>query len=324
MLMVVARTAAPSKFTSAPDDLRFEFTSSAPLLLGSIRTRSRASSGAAHPSAAPASPRVRRAAPCRFSSISLNGWPSWLPRPTSRSPTFDPWSPDSEGAPRGIRRHGDKHLAAPAAADDDPARCAPAPDAGGARLAAPGAQKQPAPLDDGALLQETAAGRLSAQPQRRQRRPPAHEPKSFPEWLAQLLPHLPGGPVGCFTSCTQATGTAGFSCVQRCVVIVRLSHQPVIDSFPLLERQELRQSLPLWLVLSPPGAPDKRRLMTVQEFFQYSEKEGAMLVCPDSSCLDCLFQPMELHLPCAKINGSQTKVQPASSCRPGQRALLDG
>jgi hypothetical protein len=39
---------------------------------------------------------------------------------------------------------------------------------------------------------------------------------------------------------------------------------------------ELRNSLPLWLVLSPPGAsPDKRRLMTVQDFFSYAEDEGA-------------------------------------------------
>lgn len=40
---------------------------------------------------------------------------------------------------------------------------------------------------------------------------------------------------------------------------------------------ELRNSLPLWLVLSPPGAsPDKRRLMTVQDFFSYAEDEGAV------------------------------------------------
>lgn len=28
-------------------------------------------------------------------------------------------------------------------------------------------------------------------------------------------------------------------------------------------------------MLSPPGAPDKRRLMTVQDFFKYAEDEGA-------------------------------------------------
>ncbi len=43
----------------------------------------------------------------------------------------------------------------------------------------------------------------------------------------------------------------------------------------------------MWLVLSPPGAPDKRRLMTVQEFFQYSEKEGVMLARPDGHRLAC-------------------------------------
>ncbi|CAD7705384.1 unnamed protein product [Ostreobium quekettii] len=31
---------------------------------------------------------------------------------------------------------------------------------------------------------------------------------------------------------------------------------------------------PLWVVLSPPGHPDKKRLMTVQDFFKYTEEEG--------------------------------------------------
>ena len=47
---------------------------------------------------------------------------------------------------------------------------------------------------------------------------------------------------------------------------------------PAADAQELRQSLPLWLVLSPPGAPDKRRLMTVQDFFKYTEQEGAAVM----------------------------------------------
>lgn len=29
-----------------------------------------------------------------------------------------------------------------------------------------------------------------------------------------------------------------------------------------------------WVLLSPPGHPSKRRLMTVQDFFRYTEDEG--------------------------------------------------
>lgn len=34
-----------------------------------------------------------------------------------------------------------------------------------------------------------------------------------------------------------------------------------------------------WVLLSPPGHPNKRRLMTVQDFFRYTEEEG------ESGCL---------------------------------------
>jgi hypothetical protein len=30
-----------------------------------------------------------------------------------------------------------------------------------------------------------------------------------------------------------------------------------------------------WVILSPPGHPDKKRLMTVQDFYKYTEEEGA-------------------------------------------------
>lgn len=33
----------------------------------------------------------------------------------------------------------------------------------------------------------------------------------------------------------------------------------------------------LWVVLSPPGQPDKRRLMTVHDFFRYTEEQGRAL-----------------------------------------------
>ena len=31
---------------------------------------------------------------------------------------------------------------------------------------------------------------------------------------------------------------------------------------------------PFWVILAPPGQPDKKRLMTVQDFFKYTEEEG--------------------------------------------------
>lgn len=32
--------------------------------------------------------------------------------------------------------------------------------------------------------------------------------------------------------------------------------------------------LPFWVDISSPGHPDKKRLMTVHDFFQYTEKQG--------------------------------------------------
>ncbi len=42
----------------------------------------------------------------------------------------------------------------------------------------------------------------------------------------------------------------------------------------------------LWVVLAPPGQPDKRRLMTVQDFFRYTEEQGMLMwkVCTLRLC----------------------------------------
>ena len=45
----------------------------------------------------------------------------------------------------------------------------------------------------------------------------------------------------------------------------------------------------LWVVLSPPGQPDKRRLMTVDDFFRYTEEQGMINHAP-SQCF-CIGAP---------------------------------
>lgn len=34
------------------------------------------------------------------------------------------------------------------------------------------------------------------------------------------------------------------------------------------------RAMPFWVVLRPPGHPDKRRLMTVSDFYEYTERKG--------------------------------------------------
>ena len=40
------------------------------------------------------------------------------------------------------------------------------------------------------------------------------------------------------------------------------------------------RQMPFWLVLHPPGHPDKRRLMTVHDFYEYTEKKGVLSGVP--------------------------------------------
>ena len=37
------------------------------------------------------------------------------------------------------------------------------------------------------------------------------------------------------------------------------------------------RAMPFWVVLRPPGHPDRRRLMTVTDFYAYTERKGAAL-----------------------------------------------
>lgn len=39
---------------------------------------------------------------------------------------------------------------------------------------------------------------------------------------------------------------------------------------------------PFWVILAPPGQPDKKRLMTVQDFFKYTEEEGTVAATQQS------------------------------------------
>ncbi len=59
--------------------------------------------------------------------------------------------------------------------------------------------------------------------------------------------------------------------------------------YPLVPR-----SLPLWLVLSPPGKPDKRRLMTVQDFFRHAEDESELPPPPLSPHFRLITGPFPL------------------------------
>lgn len=47
------------------------------------------------------------------------------------------------------------------------------------------------------------------------------------------------------------------------------------DNLPDWIPKKMPNLQPFWVVLAPPGQPDKKRLMTVQDFFKYTEEEGA-------------------------------------------------
>ena len=60
--------------------------------------------------------------------------------------------------------------------------------------------------------------------------------------------------------------------------------------------------MPFWLVLHPPGHPDKRRLMTVHDFYEYTERKGA----PEAAC-----RPMMRSTDIAMVlvrDGTQTNL----------------
>ena len=46
------------------------------------------------------------------------------------------------------------------------------------------------------------------------------------------------------------------------------------DNLPGWLPKNLPNLQPFWVVLSAPGQPDKKRLLTVQDFFRYTEEEG--------------------------------------------------
>lgn len=44
-----------------------------------------------------------------------------------------------------------------------------------------------------------------------------------------------------------------------------------------LKQSLSRIQLPFWVDISSPGHPDKKRLMTVHDFFKYTEKQGELI-----------------------------------------------
>ena len=51
---------------------------------------------------------------------------------------------------------------------------------------------------------------------------------------------------------------------------------------------------PFWVILERPGHPDKKRLMTVQDFFAYTEEEGESVFLRAITVLAC-GSKLELH-----------------------------
>lgn len=196
--------------------------------------------------------------PGRFAALSLGDWRLRLPKLTERGPAYDPWAADSAEAPRGVRRrgHGSTDSAAPLASAPQPSAPSAAATAG-ALPAAPVSQlperQQP---QQTAAPQQAASGHAGDNPTGHQRQ------------------RLHGS--------HSADGKGGASSGGGGLQAWLAQRMPRLPG-----SSELRNSLPLWLVLSPPGAPDKRRLMTVQDFFKYTEGEGA---------LGCYHGP--LHMPC--------------------------
>jgi hypothetical protein len=64
---------------------------------------------------------------------------------------------------------------------------------------------------------------------------------------------------------------------------------PHLPSLPGLDRLSHFPSQ-LWVMLTPPGHPDKQRLMTVQDFFKYTADEGRR-VCPFTEMAE-IFAPI--------------------------------
>ena len=46
------------------------------------------------------------------------------------------------------------------------------------------------------------------------------------------------------------------------------------DNLPGWLPKKIPNLQPFWVILTPPGQPDKKRLLTVQDFFKYTEEEG--------------------------------------------------
>lgn len=175
----------------------------------------------------------RRPQPCRFGSITLGGFLDHLPKFKQRGPLYDPWDPTAPEAPRGVsgtRRQplydapaGELAVRASLASGGSPQGAAPQAAAVPARSRAAPAnsppeapQRQHHPLPHGQQQDARSVPQAQAQQQRQpvhghdaapprqaggptaplqQPWPRSEQPPKGPgEWLAGLLPKLPGSP----------------------------------------------------------------------------------------------------------------------------------
>ncbi|GMH35620.1 hypothetical protein BSKO_03488 [Bryopsis sp. KO-2023] len=83
------------------------------------------------------------------------------------------------------------------------------------------------------------------------------EASSSSSWLSGILPKRKKGG-------TEGEGAGGG---------FRMAAMSIGD-FDLKSPKAPKWQQALWVMLTPPGHPDKRRLMTVQDFFRYTEEEG--------------------------------------------------
>ena len=176
---------------------------------------------------------ARRPPPCRFGSVTLGGVLDHLPKFKQRGPLYDPWDPAAPEAPRGVsgsRRQplydaqtGELAVRASLASGGSPQGAAPQAAAIPAgSYAAPAnsppeaPQRQHQPLPHGQQQDALSAPQPQAQQQRQPVQghdsAPPHQaggpasplqqpwsrseqpPKGPAEWLAGLLPKLPGSP----------------------------------------------------------------------------------------------------------------------------------
>lgn len=224
-------------------------------------------------------PRERQRPLFRFASITLGlGLKhipdvSKLPKLTQRCPLYDPWDPDCPEAPRGVvGRHQRQSSSDPSS--EHAMRASLVPDAVPFTAQSAPAATNGHPTSAGGPSKTNGHHHQDQQQQQRQPQDGHSQPSSkqtnqymaadSTAWMSQQ---------GYQASAPQQGRRRGDQGPQGPGDWL----SKLLPKFPG-SPSELRNSLPLWLVLSPPGKPDKRRLMTVQDFFQHAEDESMFLL----------------------------------------------